>query len=158
MQEHFGVSPLFFSSLESETQVVKTGSGASLLSWEGKRVHLGMLFVIRVSGIQPSLTDTSVSLFPLEDGIYRFSSGRELPVAHVWFSHSLMEGKSSTYIIHDCPEKSKRLILSYFQGENIQKLLRPLVIDVFLSEQCLHEWRQELFVPRKDLIEYVCQI
>jgi len=45
MQQRFGVSPLFFSSLETEIQVVKTGSGASLLRWEeGKRVSLGGCF------------------------------------------------------------------------------------------------------------------
>jgi len=129
MQQRFGVSPLFFSSLETEIQVVKTGSGASLLRWEeGKRVSL--------------------------DGIYRFSFGRVSPVAHVWFSHSLIEDKSSTYIIHDCPEKSKEIILSYSQAATTQTLLRPLAIDTILSEQCLHEWGQEIFVPRKDLIEY----
>jgi len=94
-------------------------------------------------------------MFSFEDGIYRFSFGRDFPVAHIWFSHSLMENKSSTYIIHDCPEKLKESILLYFREADSQTLLRPLAIDVFLSEQCLHEWRREIFVPRKDLMEYV---
>jgi hypothetical protein len=114
--------------------------------------------VVWLSGIQTSLTYSFVSLISfVEDGKYRFCSGKELPVAHVWFSHSLLGGRSSTYIITDCPEKSKEIILSYAQEANIQTLLRPLAIDAFLSEECLHEWGQEIFVPRKELVEFVGQ-
>jgi len=118
--------------------------------------------VLRFREYSPHLSTLFLHFFR-EDGKYRLTStdkastDKELPVAHVWFSHSLIEGRPSTYIINDCPEKSKETILSFAEGANTQTLLRPLTIDAFLSDQCLHEWRQELFVPRQDLMEFVCQ-
>jgi len=74
----------------------------------------------------------------------------------VWFSHSLTGSQSSTYIIHGCPEQVKDLIVSYAKDETIPTLLRPLAIDVFLSEYALNAWCQAV-IPRRDcLIGYVC--
>jgi hypothetical protein len=89
------------------------------------------------------------------DGLYRFSSGLGHPVAHVWFSHSLIEGQSSTYIIYDCPEHAKNLILTYVDPGNTPTAIRPLSIDALLAEHDLHQWGQEAFLPRNQLITYV---
>ena len=56
----------------------------------------------------------------------------------------------------DCPEQGKNILLSYAQEANIPTLLRPLAIYAFLSEHCLYEWGQEVFVLRNNLILYVC--
>src|SRR6266567_434253 len=90
------------------------------------------------------------------DGLYRFSSGFGHPVAHVWFSHSLIEGQSSTYIIYDCPEHAKDLILSYVEQRNTPMLVRRLSIDAILAEHDLHQWGQEVILPRNQLVTYVC--
>ena len=51
----------------------------------------------------------------------------------------------------------KDLIVSFAKDETIPTLLRPLAIDVFLSEYALNAWSQAV-VPRRDcLIGYVCE-
>ena len=89
------------------------------------------------------------------DGLYRFSSGFGHPVAHVWFSHSLIEGQPSTYIIYDCPKHAKEIILSYVKQGNSPILMRRLSIDALLAEHDLHQWGQEAIVPRNQLVAYV---
>ena len=97
---------------------------------------------------------SSIFTVRILDGIYRFSSGLGTPVAHVWFSHSLIEGQSSTYIIHGCPDMAKNLILSYVEQRNLI-LMRPLSVDAILAEHSLHEWGQAVYSPRNHLITYV---
>ena len=92
------------------------------------------------------------------DGFYRrFTLKDGLGyTTHVWFSHSLTDNQSSTYIIHRCPEQAKDLIIAYTNKETIPMLLRPMAIDVFLSEYVLNAW-SEAVVPRRDrLIFFVC--
>ena len=146
MRQRFGVSPLFFSCFNSSDYVVKVGN-APLIRTEGeKRVALGTGYCDIPSSI---LTDRIL------DGIYRFSSGlRSSVFTHVWFSHSLIEGQSSTYIIHGCHDTAKDLILSYVQQRNAI-LMRPLSIDAILAEHCLHEWGQAVYAPRNHLVTYV---
>ncbi|KIM38867.1 hypothetical protein M413DRAFT_29808 [Hebeloma cylindrosporum] len=110
----------------SPTSLVKSGSASLIRTENGKRVAL--------------------------DGFYRISSGFAPPVAHVWFSHSLLEGQSSTYIIHGCPEIAKNLILTYVEQRN--PILRPLSIDAILFEYSLYEWGQGLSAPRNHLVAY----
>ena len=77
-------------------------------------------------------------------------------ITHVWFSHSLTDNQSSTYIIHGCPEQAKDLIITCTEKETIPTLLRPMAIDVFFAEYALNAWSQAV-VPRRDrLIFYVC--
>ena len=75
-------------------------------------------------------------------------------MTHVWFSHSLIEGQSSTYIIHGCSDPAKSLILSYVEQSN-STFVRPLSIDTILAEHSLHEWGQAVYAPRNQLITYV---
>jgi len=145
MRQRFGVSPLFFSCFHSPKYVVKIGNAFLIRTEGGKRVALGEK--------HRDIPSNILTVRPL-DGIYRFSSGLWTPVVHVWFSHSLIEGQSSTYIIHDCPDIAKNLILTYVEQRN-PILMRPLSIDALLAEHSLHEWGQEVFVPRNQLVIYV---
>jgi len=146
MRQRFGVSPLFFSCFHSPTSLVKSGSASLIRTEGGKRVALGERYLPHTSWYLHCLIS-----FP--DGFYRISSGFSGPVAHVWFSHSLIEGQSSTYIIHGCPETAKDLILSYV--DRINSTIRPLSIDAILFEFNLYEWGQGLSAPRNQLVAYV---
>ncbi|PPQ86187.1 hypothetical protein CVT25_006930 [Psilocybe cyanescens] len=128
LRQRFGVSPLFFSCITVSTYVVKIGNANLVRRENGRYVSL--------------------------DGLYRFSSGLSCPPVHVWFSHSLINGQSSTYIIHRCPENAKNTILSYVQKKNIPMLLRPLAIDAFLAEDSLNEWGQDVIHARERLLGY----
>lgn len=116
--------------------------------------------VLRFGGI---LINIHISIFFFEDGVYRliymFETGQVL--THVWFSHSLIEGNSSTYVITECPENPKQAILSHIrvqsENQNIRTPLRPLEIDAYLSEQCLDTFRQQIGVLAHLLTHYVCQ-
>ena len=110
----------------------------------GERIALGQFSL-------PENPDFLTLRYP--DGFYRISSGFGPPVAHVWFSHSLLEGQSSTYIIHGCPEFGRNLILAYVQQRN--PIVRTLSIDAILFEYSLYEWGQELVAPRNHLVAYV---
>ncbi|KAF8963524.1 hypothetical protein BDZ97DRAFT_1758596 [Flammula alnicola] len=130
MRQHLGVSPLFFNCIMFPRLIAKIGNASLVRRENGKRVAL--------------------------DGLYRFSSRIKVPVVtHVWFSHSLIQGRSSTYVIHQCPENAKKALLSYAQGKgHSSMLLRPMAIDAFLQEDCLHEWGQEIIYPRNLLVDY----
>ncbi|KAF8963527.1 hypothetical protein BDZ97DRAFT_1820355 [Flammula alnicola] len=130
MRQHLGVSPLFFNCILFPRFVAKIGNASLVRRENGKRVAL--------------------------DGLYRFSSRIRVPVVtHVWFSHSLIQDRSSTYVIHQCPENAKKALLSYVQGKShFPMLFRPMAVDAFLQEDCLHEWGQELFYPRNLLLDY----
>ena len=145
LRQRFGVSPLFFHAQKN----LKTWTAnASLLRTEaGKRVALGGLFCF------PDELDSHYLVSYL-DGLYRFSSGHGAPVSFVWFSHSLLKGQSSTYIIDRCPEHAKALILS-FAGQRSARLIRPLSIDAILFEHGIHVWGEEIFLPRQHLVTYV---
>ena len=146
MRQRFGVSPLFFNCFHSPDYVVKVGNGSLIRTEGGKRVALGTGYCNIPS---------SILTVRIVDGIYRFSSGLGSPVViHVWFSHSLIKGQSSTYIIHGCPDMAKDLILSYVEQRNAI-LMRPLSIDAILAEHCLYEWGEEVYAPRNRLITYV---
>ncbi|CAA7262164.1 unnamed protein product [Cyclocybe aegerita] len=67
------------------------------------------------------------------DGVYHFSSGKD-PATTIWFSHSLVEGQGSTYIIHKFPEETKKALLACIDT----CLLRPLAVDMFLAERVKH--------------------
>jgi hypothetical protein len=146
MRQRFGVSPLFFSCFYSPKFGVKIGNASLIRTEGGKRVALGEANYCN--------TPSSILTVRILDGIYRFSSGLGSPVAHVWFSHSLVEGQSSTYIIHGCPDMAKNLILSYVEQRN-PILMRPLSIDAILAEHSLHEWGQAVYAPRGHLMTYV---
>ncbi|PPQ93028.1 hypothetical protein CVT25_006210, partial [Psilocybe cyanescens] len=128
LRQRFGVSPLFFSCITVSTYVVKIGNANHVRRENGRYVSL--------------------------DGMYRFSSGLHSRPVHVWFSHSLVNGQSSTYIIHHCPENAKNTILSYVEKKNIPMLLRPLTIDTFLTEDGLNDWGQDVILAREQLLKY----
>ena len=90
----------------------------------GKRVALGERYFAK------RLLVSQLLIVRFPDGFYRISSAFD-SVAHVWFSHSLLKGQSSTYIIHGCPEIAKNLILSYV--DRINSTIRPLSIDAIFS-------------------------
>ena len=75
-------------------------------------------------------------------------------MGHVWFLHSLIEGQSSTYIIHGCPDMAKKLILLHIDQRN-PILMRPLSVDAILAEHSLHAWGQEVYGPQNQLVTYV---
>lgn len=74
----------------------------------------------------------------------------------MWFSHSLTGSRTSTYIIHGCPQQAKDLILTYTHEKTIPLLLRPLAIDTFLCEYAVYTWCQDIIIPRDRLVFYVC--
>ncbi|KAF8963522.1 hypothetical protein BDZ97DRAFT_1000573 [Flammula alnicola] len=128
MRQHLGVSPLFFNCILSP-RFFEIGNTSLVRRENGKRVAL--------------------------DGLYSFTSGIDMPVVYVWFSHSLIRGRSSTYVIHQCPENAKKTLLSYAQRKShFPMLLRPMAVDAFLHEDCRHEWGQQLFYPRNFLLGY----
>ncbi|KDR80212.1 hypothetical protein GALMADRAFT_242505 [Galerina marginata CBS 339.88] len=128
MRQRFGVSPLFFSCLTAHKYVVKTGNASLVRTRHGRPVSL--------------------------DGIYRFSFGINSPPSHVWFSHSLIDNLPSVYIIHQCPNRARDVILSYAHEENVAMLLRPLAIDAFLAESSLDMWGKNVIPSRNHLIAY----
>ncbi|KAJ3515356.1 hypothetical protein NLJ89_g1806 [Agrocybe chaxingu] len=71
------------------------------------------------------------------DGVYHFSSGKD-PATTVWFSHSLVEYQSSTYIMHKFPEDTKKSLLACAGS-----LLRPLAVDMILAECVLLRWEKD---------------
>jgi hypothetical protein len=103
----------------------------------------------------------SILISALADGFYQLVSTSVLrdgyiTHTHVWFSHSLTDSKSSTYILHGCPEEVKDLVVAYAKEETIPMLLRPLTIDVFLSEYALNAWSRAVMARRHCLLGYVC--
>ncbi|PPQ78924.1 hypothetical protein CVT25_002400 [Psilocybe cyanescens] len=125
MQQQFGVSPLFFDGMTSRKF---TGNASFVRRRNGKCVSL--------------------------DGLYRFSSGIGTPLTRVWFSHTLGKNRLSTYMIDQCPTSVKNAILSSTQHDRTPVLLRPLVIDAFLAEDCLNELGEDVLIPRGELIQY----
>ena len=105
MRQRFGVSPLFFSCFYSPKYVVKIGNASLIRTKGGKRVALGKDFC--------NIRSTVLTVWIL-DGIYRFSSGLGAPVTHVWFSHSLIEGQSSTYKVSRRHPQSTKSRARYF--------------------------------------------
>ena len=135
----------FFSCFHLSKFDVKIGNASLVRAEAGKPIALG-------EGYRGIHSSTLTVRFL--DGIYRLSSGLESPIAHVWFSHILIEGQSSTYIINGCPDMAKSLILSYVEQRNAT-LMRPLSIDALLAEHSLHEWGQAVYVPRNQLVTYM---
>ncbi|KAF8892822.1 hypothetical protein CPB84DRAFT_1333713 [Gymnopilus junonius] len=94
------------------------------------------------------------------DGLYRYSPDLAAPneparpPVHVWFSHNLITGHGSTYLIHQCPANPKQLILSCAQGPNFRSLLRPLAIDIFLGEDSVQKWAERVAETRMNLLKY----
>ena len=155
MHERFGVSPFFFSLVSSQDYC---GNASFMRMDNEKCVAVGEWVVIR-SKFEYSFIWILINLVStFADGFYRrFTLKDGLGyTTHVWFSHSLTDNQSSTYIIHRCPEQAKDLIIAYTNKEKIPMLLRPMAIDVFLSEYVLNAW-SEAVVPRRDrLIFFVC--
>ncbi|KIM38870.1 hypothetical protein M413DRAFT_419836 [Hebeloma cylindrosporum] len=129
MRQRFGVSPLFFSLIISPNYVVKAGNASLMRMEHGKCVEV--------------------------DGLYRISSDLFAgDITHVWFSHSLIGSRSSTYVIHGCPHRAKDLILAFTHEKTIPMVLRPLAIDTFLCEYAVHTWCQDIILPRDRLVFY----
>ncbi|KAH9474913.1 Notoamide biosynthesis cluster protein M' [Psilocybe cubensis] len=125
MQQRFGVSPLFFDGMTSRHF---SGNASFVRKGHGRRVSL--------------------------DGLYRFKSGISTPLTLVWFSHSLDQVPSSTYMIYQYTESVKNTILSCTHPDTTSSLLRPLAIDAFLAEDCLFALGADVLQPRNELIKY----
>ncbi|TFK27529.1 hypothetical protein FA15DRAFT_692491 [Coprinopsis marcescibilis] len=129
-----GVSPVFVASITTDPWFLKNGNGCF-----HKRDKQGNHCV---------------------DGFYRFSSGFNTTqfISNVWSSHKEVDinMRTSTYIIRNCPLSIKNSITcAAFSRDNLAtSLLRPMAVDVFISEGASHGYGRELIALRTKLIEH----
>ncbi|KAF8963510.1 hypothetical protein BDZ97DRAFT_1820257 [Flammula alnicola] len=88
------------------------------------------------------------------DGLYHLSQGLDDRPAYIWFSYSVLESHSSTYMIYNCSEVAKRLIITCAETQDPRSLLRPFVVDTFLIEDLLETWTIKVSKFRTRLIQY----
>ena len=59
------------------------------------------------------------------------------------------------YIISNCPQNAKRRILQCAKGSNPESLIRPLIIDTYLTDAVSECHNQDLEKARSTLLKYV---
>lgn len=75
-----------------------------------------------------------------QDGFYHYFNEWDLGPLHVWFSYNVIS-RLTTYVLVDCPNMVKEVILSNANDISGCFLFRPLAIDFLIAEHCA-SWRE----------------
>ncbi|PPQ63838.1 hypothetical protein CVT24_009788 [Panaeolus cyanescens] len=88
------------------------------------------------------------------DGFYNIlHPDEDTSIGMTWFSQTF-SSETSTYIIHNCPEMAKDLLLEFSKGTQTAKLLEPFATDVFIADESFRLWNMQIFGPLENLDKY----
>ncbi|CAA7270091.1 unnamed protein product [Cyclocybe aegerita] len=87
-------------------------------------------------------------------GFYQNSHGFDGGPVHIWFSHSLQEPRSSTYVIYNTPPGAKKHIFMCAEKQDSSLLLRPLAVDAFMEEDYHDAWHLKTGCWRTKLVYF----
>ncbi|CAA7270080.1 unnamed protein product [Cyclocybe aegerita] len=128
LHQRFGISLAFFQHLTPNSGYRVTGNGCFT---------------------RYNATGEAISI----DGFYSNSGGLSLFPAHIWFSHSVLERNTSTYVIYNSSPTAKQLIFRCAETQGCA-LLRPFAIDAFMQEDYLEKRTARLSELRPQLVYY----
>ncbi|KAJ3515320.1 hypothetical protein NLJ89_g1831 [Agrocybe chaxingu] len=132
LHQHFDISVTFFQHISPNAAYRVTGNGCfTRYNKEGKAIAV--------------------------DGFYSNSGGLLPNPAHVWFSHSVLKPKQSTYIIYNCSPMAKQLLFTCAETQECS-LLRPFAVEAFMQEDYLEKWTNRLSELRPKLIYYESEL
>jgi len=80
------------------------------------------------------------------EGFYHYFNEWDKGPLHVWFKYNVRTGHI-TYILVDCPEEVKKIVIKNAGDQYGCFLHQPLAIDVLIAEQCA-SWREDLINKR----------
>lgn len=153
MHKHLGVPMLFFRDQAPVSTYLTIGNAMFVRRDDaGKQVRLGE------DALRFDLTQIIQSLFNNTlDGYYQFCSERDKrSPTHTWFSYSSEPwSKVSSYVIHQCPANTEKLILQCAKGSNPLILARPFSVDAFLLNDMVMDINFMLIQPRATLLSIV---